>query len=173
MGYPTTVDTGQVQPWILDGASQLVSNGTAALTANTVYVWAEEVQANVTITGMRWRMTATTTGNTSAGIYDGNGNLLAQTGSTLNVANVDNAANFATPLLLSPGRYYLALTPGNGTDTYARAAGLQATTNPITRSFTATNGSTGGTTPSLPPTLGGTTPSALAPALSAIVSGGL
>src|SRR6266705_6361554 len=173
MGYPSTVDTGQVTPWIVEGISAIAGNGNAVLVANTVYLWAFKLNSPTTILGMRWRMAATATGKTDAGIYDSSGNLLANIGATVNTANLDQSVNFATALNLSPGKYYMALTPGNSTDTYGRAGGLVAGTITITRAMTATNNSTGTTTPVLPGTTGGTAASNLMPSLSAIIQGGL
>src|SRR5690348_18394183 len=117
MSFITTV---RIQPWIIEGYSFSPQNSSGTLTANAVYTFAFEVQAPVTITAMRWRMGATATGNTDTGIYDANGNLLAHTGSTANVASVDNTANLLSSITLAPGRYYMAITPGNATDTYNR-----------------------------------------------------
>ncbi len=175
MSYPGTVDAGGVPPWIVDGGTQLAGNANAALSANTVYLWAFELSDSTTLGGMRWRMAATATGKTDAGIYDASGTLLASIGATANSANVDNTAAFsAGNITLAKGRYLLALTPGNGTDTYERASNLQvAASNIITRALTATNTSTGTTTPALPPTTGTFVIATLTPTISAYVVGGL
>ncbi len=164
------------QPWILDGGSQLAGNGNAALAANTVYLWALTLPASTTLRGMRWRMAATATGKTDAGIYSADGSTLyASIGATANVANTVNSAPFSGgDITLAAGRYLLALTPGNGTDTYERTANLQVAANPIlVPALTATNTSTGTTTPALPATAGALVVATLAPTITAYVVGGL
>lgn len=173
MSYASTVDTGQVTPWIVEGASAIAGNGNAILVANTVYLWAFELYSSTVVLGMRWRMAATATGKTDAGIYDSSGNLLASIGATANAANLDQNVNFANALNLSPGKYYMALTPGNSTDTYGRVGGLVAGTITITRAMTATNASTGTTTPALPTSTGGAAASNIMPSLSVVIQGGL
>lgn len=174
MGYPTTVDTGQVQPWIIDSIATAAGTTNGALVANTVYLWAFELYVPCTITALRWRMGATATGNADLGIYDANGNLLGHTGSSANTASTDNTANLLASLTLASGRYYLALSPGNSTDTYTRLATLLGgSTVAINRSFSAANGSTGATSPVLPATTGVISPNTTMPVVSGIVSGGI
>ena len=171
MGYPTTVDTGGVSPWLIDAGNIAIGNSNAVLSANTVYLWAFELQASAVITGMRWRVAATATGNTDAGIYDSGGNLLAHTGATANSANVQNSANFANALSLPPGKYYMAICPSNATDTYNRVNNIQVGSGSIIeRNLTATNNGSAGV---LPSTLGGVSAASNMPTMSAIVSGGL
>src|SRR5258708_13650212 len=79
MGYPTTVDTGQVQPQIIDNEVASSTLNTSALSANTVYLWAFELLTNVTITGMRFRNGTTATVATTLGIYTSAGNLIPAT----------------------------------------------------------------------------------------------
>lgn len=161
-------------PWIIDGYSSQPQASNGALTANTVYLYAFEINTTITLTGMRWRMAATATGKTDSGIYDANGNLLASIGATVNTASADNTAAFSGGnLTIPPGRYYMAITPGNATDTYSRLQNLQLGTNPIIRSLTAANNSTGTTTPALPTTTGAVSDSTTYVANSALVLGGI
>lgn len=174
MGYPTTVDTGQVQPWIIEGYSFIPQNSSGTLTpANSVWTFSFEVTANITVTAMRWRMGATATGNSDLGIYDSGGNLLGHTGSVANTASVDCTANLTANLTLAPGRYYMAITNGNTTDTYNRLVNETAGTPLIHRAGVAANTSTGGITPSLPSTLGAISATPNYVTCSAIVSGGI
>ena len=172
MGYPASVDTGQVTPWIIDGGNIAVGNSNAVLSANTVYLWAFEIYTWTVFTGMHWKVAATATGTTDAGIYDSNGNLLAHTGAITNVASTQNGAAFANSLSLAPGKYYMALCPSNSTDTYNRINNIQigASDNAIARTYTATNAGTAGV---LPNTTGGTSAASNMPAMAAVTSGGL
>ena len=170
MSYASTVDTGQVQPWVIDmgmGADGSAASGT--LTANTVYMFPFELLANVTITGMRWRMFVTVTGTTDIGIYDSGGNLLAHTGTQVNAASQVQSANFASVLALSPGRYYMALCPSNSTDTYGRVGSMGPNFS-IARNYT---GATAGSSGVLPASAGALSTSAAMPVMEAIVSGGV
>ena len=167
MGYPTTVDTGQVTPWLL-GAPEInsaASNG--VLAANSVYLYVFELMAPVTVTSMRWRMGATATGTSDLGIYDGNGNLLGHTGASTNTAStLMTVALTGGNLALSPGRYSLALCPSNATDTYFRANNMAQS---VARCYIATNAGTAGV---LPATTGAQTSTTACPVLAGIVSGG-
>ncbi len=168
MGYPASIDTGQVQPWMIDMGAFDANSSSGVLAANNVYLYAFELTANVIITGMRWRMAVTVTGTTDMGIYDASGNLLAHTGVQTNVASTVMTANFASPLVLSPGRYYMALCPSNASDTYFRNAALGAG-NAITRSY---QGATAGTAGVLPNTTGAITFIQTFPVMAALISGG-
>lgn len=173
MSSPASVDTGGVTPWLLYNEGVAAGSGSGVLVANTVYLWAftlRSIDMPITITGMRWKVTATATGTTDVGIYDSGGNLLTHTGAIANTANSTNSANFASALMLSPGRYYMACCPSNSTDTYSRAVLLMAGSNADTPSLTATNAGVAGV---LQPTTGGTSASANQPVMSCILSGGL
>ncbi len=169
MSYPSSIDTGQVQPWMIDqGIGTDATSASGVLAANNVYLFPFELSVGVTITGMRWRMAVTVTGTTDMGIYDASGNLLAHTGVQTNVASNVNSANFASPLNLGPGRYYLALCPSNATDTYFRNAALGAA-NAIVRAY---QGATAGTAGVLPNTTGAISFIQTFPDMAALVSGG-
>lgn len=173
MGYPASVDTGQVQPSIINNEVAAYVGTSGLLVANTVYLFAFELQTQVTIIKARWRMAATTTGTTNMGIYTQNGAASAlvsgsDTGAQTNAASADNNFTYATPILLSPGQYFMALAPSNSTDTYLTrgAAGTQGTS----RARLATNALSAGVLPATTGTLlaAGTTPS-----MALIDSGGL
>jgi hypothetical protein len=160
-------------PWMIDTVGDISGNST--LTANTVYAWSFELYAFTTpVNKIRWKMAATATGNADAGFYDNNGNLLSNVGSTANVANSDVTGTLGTALNLGPGLYYIALSPGNSTDTYGRATGLYpGAGGRVTRAVTGANASTGGTTPVLPATLGALTASNSMPIVSGLVTTGI
>jgi len=170
MGYPTTVDTGQVQPQIIDNEVASYTLNTSALSANTVYLWAFELSTSVVITGMRFRNGTTATGATNLGIYTAAGNLVAgsDTGAQTDAVSTTKTATYATPVVLGPGQYFLALACNNATDTF----------NALTPAFTdasrakrATNVLAAG---ALPATTGAIViNTSFAPALAALVSGGL
>lgn len=178
MGYPTTVDTGQASPWIIETYGVLGASSNTVLVANKVYMWAFELYANCTITAMRWGTGSTAAGNTDMGIYDSSGNLLAHTGATANSANSNMSANIAkdgsgntiTSIALAPGKYLMALCPSTSTDTYTRSSFINGT--PILDNHcNATNTGTSGV---LPGTTGTITVSAsVIPHMAAVVSGGL
>lgn len=116
MGYPTTVDANQVQPWSLD-CTEINGSAAGTLTANTTYLVAKEVYATCTITSMKYRAT-TASGNLDLGIYDpASGNLLGHTGATAVVGGNPQTVNLLSNVMLNPGRYYLALWIDNATAT--------------------------------------------------------
>src|SRR5258707_4218654 len=126
MGYPSTVDTGQVQPQFIGTEAVGVAGAlTILLTANQVYLYLFEVPpTGMTILGTKWRMGATTTGHTSMGIYTYAGNLVSgsDTGAQLNVANNSQSFTYGTAVFLPVGSYYIAPGSDNATDTYHRIA---------------------------------------------------
>lgn len=131
-------------PAIVD-ADIAVGTAAAALTANQVYLYAFEINGPCTADAGRWKMGATVTGTTDMGVYNAAGALLAHTGAVVNVANTNMSANFLSSVTLAPGRYFLALCPSNGTDTYNRAS---AVGTGISRTCQATNAGTAGVLPS-------------------------
>ncbi len=94
---------------------------TILLTANQVYLYLYEVPpTGTTITGVKWRMGATTTGHTNMGIYTYAGSLVSgsDSGAQLNVANTNQTFTFGAAITLAPGSYWIALACDNATDTY-------------------------------------------------------
>ena len=172
--YPC--NPGQIAPLIIAPEGIIAGGSSAALTANTVYLYKFVQQVGVTVTGMLWKATTTAAGNVNLGIYSGDGNtLLGSTGSVANTTtnNVSSAALSGGNLYLPPGVYYLAMTVGSASDTFTRTNNLGSAGHPIVAVYTATNNSTGTTSPVLPSTLGGVTMSAVLPALGAYVVGGI
>src|SRR5260221_14466166 len=112
MGYPSTVDTGQVQPQFI-GTEPVGLAGalTILLTANQVYLFLYELSAQEIITGVKWRMGATTTGHPNMGIYTYAGSLVSgsDTGAQLNIANTNQSFSFGAAITLVQGSYYIAL----------------------------------------------------------------
>lgn len=125
MGYPSSVDTGQVQPFVLETEDISVLTYTAVV-AGSAYFSPYVLNAQVTVTQMRCSFTGSPTGSVSMGIYDATGannapgNLICQTG-----ANAAATGNFTKSLtanqILPPGQYWLAFL-----DTVADSVGLRA-----------------------------------------------
>src|SRR5258707_8563363 len=173
MGYPSTVDTGQVQPQFI-GTEPVGLAGalTILLTANQVYLYLFELSAQEIIAGVKWRMGATTTGHTNMGIYTYAGNLVAgsDTGAQLNVANTNQSFTYATAVTLGQGSYYIALACDNATDTYE---GITAPTggSQISRHRAATNALAAGALPATTGTI--LTAGTKGPGTAVQVSGGI
>lgn len=145
---------------------------TITLTANTVYLYLFEVLAPVTITGVKWRMGATTTGHTNIGVYTYAGNLVSGTdsGAQLNTANNSLSFTYASAVTLPVGSYFLALATDTATDTYE---GITAPTGGsiISRHRAATNVLAAG---ALPATTGAiVTAGTKVPGVALQVSGGI
>jgi hypothetical protein len=114
MGYPSSVDTGQVQPFVLEEPDVTVMSGNA-LTLGVGYFTAIVLYAPVVVTQMRCYITAASpTGNVDMGIYDATGtnsapnNLLGHTGAIAAVTTTFTQ-NLTANLSLAPGRYWLAV----------------------------------------------------------------
>lgn len=66
---------------------------------------------------------AAVSGNVDVGVYDANGNKLVSAGSTAQAGTTQpQVFTFASPLQLTPGRYYLGIALDNGVGTTARLA---------------------------------------------------
>ena len=66
---------------------------------------------------------AAVSGNIDVGVYDPLGNLIAHTGTTAQAGTTaPQRINFATPVQLKPGRYYLAVSMDNATGAVVRWA---------------------------------------------------
>ncbi len=133
--------TGIVAPWLLNESVTTVGTN-VVLVANTVYLVPIEVAGACTCTGIRFR-TVTATGTSDVGIYDANGNLLAHSGAVANSGALQTL-NLLAPLALAPGRYILAITPSNSTDTYQINGGNIAG---LVDAYTATNAAVAGVLP--------------------------
>ena len=152
MPYPNTVDAGGIPPAIISSDATAVSAASGVLAGNVVYLYAFEITASIVISSMKFRVTATATGTTDAGIYDSNGNLLTHTGAVTNTANTTmtnalSGGNFS----LAPGQYFSALCCSNSTDTYQRVSPGNSY-SPMSRMRQATNAGSVGV---LPATTGG------------------
>lgn len=156
-------------PLIIANDGIFPASGTGTFTANVVALWAFEVYAPCTATGMRCHGAATATGTVDMGIYDANGNLLGHTGAVALVANSNNSNAFVANVSLSVGRYFMALCPSNSTDTYNRVSSF-GTTNPLMPVLQANNAGTAGV---LPNTTGGFVAANASPAMSVILVGGI
>ncbi len=159
-----------LQPPLIIGSEVATLTGSSnAASANTVYLWAFELQVEVIITGFRWRNTATGGGATNCGIYTFAGNLVAgsDTGATNDGINTTTTATYATPLQLQPGQYFLALACG-ATDTFQS---VSPTITNNARAKRATNALAAGALPLTTGTI--VASSAFVPGFAALVSGGL
>lgn len=154
----------QPPPWLLNDT--IITVGTAAtLVANTVYLIPVEVTGQCVATGIRFR-TVVATGTSDVGLYDVNGNLLGHSGATANVASTTQTFNFTSPIPLSPGRYMLAITPSNSTDTFSTHSGNNAG---LADSYTATTAATAGV---LPNSTGGMSANSIKVQMVGLISGG-
>lgn len=131
MGYPTTVDTGQVVPIALyDG--ELADNGVVAITANQVWFVGVTLRNNTTLHAIRCQFNPGGTGHYDLGIYDSSGTspfagspgvMLAHTSANASVATatgVQSPTLQGGDLLLAPGNYWLALWADNASDKFVR-----------------------------------------------------
>ncbi len=114
MGYPSTVDTGQVQPFMLADPTALSGGAGAVVTAGSAYFVGYVLLAQVTVSQMRTWFGGSPTGQVDMGIYDatgtnnGPGNLLGHTGANTAAAAVFTKSLTAN-LTLPPGQYWLAI----------------------------------------------------------------
>lgn len=140
-------------------------------TANAVSLVGMYLPATTVVTGIRIALAATAAGNVDVGIYDTNGNLIVNKGSTSisGLANTNPTFSFASPVALSAGRYLLAITAGANTDTFLTQTGLQAG---LVQAWTATNNSTGTTSPALPSTTGTLVTTGQRFVMNAVIQGG-
>lgn len=166
----STASSGVPPAIVADDGSYLVAPTNSTLTANTVYLRAFVLSATTTITAASFRMGATIGGKTNMGIYTLSGTLVSgsDTGQITNVASADNTFTYGTPITLTPGSYFIALSPSNSTDTYVSRAITAASKNSSYRQ--ATNTLSGSALPSTTGTLGTT---AVAPVCALYVQGGL
>ncbi len=156
-------------PWY--GIENTNAGASHTLTANTVYLTAMYLPATSVVTGIRFALAATAAGNVDVGIYDLNGNLIVNKGSTTisGLANTNPTFSFASPVVLPQGRYLIAITPGAATDTFITQTALQAG---LVQSWTATNASTGTTSPALPSSTGTLVNAAQRFVINAVIQGG-
>lgn len=152
-------------PWTITNPEVVMQGSSFVLVANTVYLYAFELLAPVSVASLRYRAGSTATGTVDLGIYDANGNLLGHTGATNTIASGLQSIAL-TSLSLSPGRYLMALCPSNSTDTYVGQSGLKLGGG---RYFAATNTGTAGV---LPAATGTIVTSAIALEVVAVVTGG-
>lgn len=112
MGYPSSVDTGQVAPFTLETPDITVLTPTA-IAAGQAFFSAYVLNAQVTVTQMRCSLTGSPTGNIDMGIYDATGangapnNRLGSTGANA-AATGTFTKNLTANLVLPPGQYWLA-----------------------------------------------------------------
>lgn len=70
-----------------------------------------------------WANGAAVAGNTDCGIYTGGGTLLTSAGSTAQAGTTTlQTVTLGTPLLLTPGSYYMAMNASSASAQYLRAA---------------------------------------------------
>src|SRR5579859_4798621 len=137
MGYPSSVDTGQIAPLALyDG--EIADNGVVVVTANQIVFVGQTLRANATLHALRCQFNPGGSGHYDLGIYDSSGTvpfaggpgvLLAHTSATASVATstaVQTPTLQGGDILLPPGNYWLALWGDNALDKFVRhtAAGV-------------------------------------------------
>lgn len=99
------------------GASSLTA--VAWGTANMARFVPFHLDAPYLVNRVWWANGATVAGNVDCGIYSESGRLLASIGSTVMAgATTIQSAALGTPLLLMPGRYYMALASSSTTATF-------------------------------------------------------
>lgn len=144
--------------------------GQGVMVANTVYAWSFITQTAITINALRWRNGTTATGTSDVGVYDSGNNLLVHSGVQTNSSNTTTTFTLATPLLIGPGSYYLALCPSNSTDTYS---GIATTPGDFVAGSSFRSQASGGSSGVLPNTLGATVRAGSFPSIAAVLAGGL
>lgn len=133
-----------IPPALISNEIAGLTGNTGAISANTVYLYTFELQNGTLIVSVACRLSATATGTTNIGIYSYNGSLAAganlvagsDTGAKTNVANSTLLTTYASPIILGPGIYFLALSNNNGTDTYQT---LSPNSTDLSRAKRATN----------------------------------
>lgn len=142
MGYPASVDTGQVAPFYLMPDGALSAGAGGAIVAGSAYAYGITLSASITVTQMRTVFSGAPTGNCDMGIYDatganaGPGNLLGHTGAIVTATGMFTQALTAN-LLLSPGQYWLAILNTIANSVWLRAAGAAGVTPAVKTTSTA------------------------------------
>lgn len=171
MGYPSTVDTGQVVPAIISNeVGAMVGNNNTTLTQNAVYLFAFEVNSNTTILGGKWWCGSTAASTANMAIYTLAGSIVSgsDSGAVNNSASSVASFTYSTPVTLAPGQYFMAFASATGTDTYIVRSGAGNSTN--MRERKATNSLSAG---SMPTSTGTLLQQNVAVCCSLTVSGGL
>lgn len=128
MGYPATVDTGQIVPSALYQGELFTGGSGSAVTAGSAYFYDVIVNATVTIIQMRTALSGAPTGNIDMGVYDSTGtngqpnNLLGNTGAQLSATGVFTKSLSAN-LTLPPGKYWLAIIDTVADSIFQRSSG--------------------------------------------------
>lgn len=132
MGYPSSVDTGQVAPFTLETSDITVLSSATSVTSGRAYFCPYVLQAFVTVAQMRCDITAASpTGNVDMGIYDASGangspgNRLGSTGANAATTGLFTKSLTAN-LILPPGQYWLAFVDTVGADQPANRSSLVA-----------------------------------------------
>lgn len=126
MGYPSSVDTGQIAPFTLEQSDVTVLTATAITAGRAFFSALPPLYATVTVTQMRCFLSGSPTGNIDMGIYDATGannapnNLLGHTGAIAATTGVFTKSLLANTIL-PPGLYWLAIV-----DTVADSIGLRS-----------------------------------------------
>ena len=116
-------------------------------------------------TGVIWMNGATATGNLDFGVFDALGNWLASTGSTAQSGTTapQKASFSVTPLVLKPGRYFLAVVSTSASSTFvtstptalgARVAGVRKLAAAFPLATATVAGQWAGTTRAIVPWVG-------------------
>lgn len=117
---PLAESSGSIPaPWALvpdGGAPTTLDQATAG--ANVAYFRPVTLLASVTVTGVYYRVGATSNGNVSVGLYDESLNRLATSGAVACPATGPATTNFSASYAAAPGRYWLAFSSDSGTATF-------------------------------------------------------
>ena len=160
MGYPSTVDAFPVQPWFLCADDPAALPSSAAGSANTAYFVAYTLTTGFFANAIRCRFGSGGNGHFDVGIYDVNGNLIVNLGSTATSSAI--VTSTITTTYLAPGQYWFALWIDNATDTITR---FNPTTNlDAVQSVSASS--------HLPSTMSGSANSSFKPVIEVLRSGG-
>ncbi len=107
-------------------ASDVTASGATSVTftANHVYLTSFAVNVTTIIVATGWQCGSTAAGKTNMGIYTLSGNLVSgsDTGQVSN-STADVKSTYATPIVLPPGQYFMALSPSSGSDDYLSRLG--------------------------------------------------
>lgn len=108
-----------VVPWSLVPVSGLSHSGNNTLGATNNAVFRPViVPATLTLTGIGYTCGASS-GNLSVGVYDETFNRLATSGAVAAPGTGRRNVSFTSPVVLTPGRYWIAISQDNNTMTYS------------------------------------------------------
>jgi len=161
MGYPTTVDAGST-PYLgyVDGDPSV---GQANAPGVNTALWCGVSLPQCILTGLRVQFTTGGNGNFDLGIYDVNGNLIANQGPVISATGLKTWTP-ANPISLSAGGYWLGLWVASASDIISGRVALLAGLD-LSRSKTSV-------VTNLPATMAGAANNTLKPYITVLYQGG-